>query len=362
MSLLQYCWLFPIVVIGLCGISHLMVRGVLTWMLRRQWFDIPNDRSSHTQPTPRGGGLVIVVICLAGWSVFALAGPATAAMPFWSYFLAALMIAAVSALDDVRNLPNRIRFLVHLAAACLVIFTSRAWASLSLPLLGPVSLGYAGLPLCLIWIVGLTNAYNFMDGIDGIAGGQAVAAGLGWMVLGGMADVPGAAWLGLLIAGASLGFLTLNRPPAKIFMGDVGSAFLGFSFAYLAVEANDFNSRLGVAGALLVWPFVFDSALTFFRRLLKGENVFAAHRSHLYQRLVQAGWSHGKVSFLYTLLAGMGILPAAIFLQRPAVGSWLILGGIALMAGGLWLLTVYSEKRNHALRGGPMPCTGEKNF
>ncbi len=183
-----------------------------------------------------------------------------------------------------------------------------------------------------------------MDGIDGIAGLQALVAGSGWYLLGTLTDQSAFAMLGALIAASSAGFLWWNWPPAKIFMGDVGSAFLGFTFAVLPVFAALTHNRIAAAGIILVWPFVFDSVFTLLRRLSKGENIFQAHRSHLYQRLVQKGWTHGQVSSLYAALAGIGIVPAATFVRWPMAGSWLIVILLPLLAGGLWSLVVYQEK------------------
>lgn len=176
-------------------------------------------------------------------------------MPFW--------VAAVSWLDDVRTLPNWIRLSVHLAAAAIAVIGIGPWRDLQLPWLGSLHLGWLAVPVTVLWIVGLTNAYNFMDGIDGIAGAQAVIAGLGWALLGWLTGQMMVATLGILIAATSLGFLGHNWPPARIFMGDVGSAFLGYMFAVLAVLAGRSNPPLGFAGVLLVWPFVFDAVLTF---------------------------------------------------------------------------------------------------
>jgi UDP-N-acetylmuramyl pentapeptide phosphotransferase/UDP-N-acetylglucosamine-1-phosphate transferase len=159
----------------------------------------------------------------------------------------------------------------------------------------------------LVWIVGLCNAYNFMDGIDGIAAAQAIVAGAGWAWLGWRGGDAMTALAGALIAGASLGFLFFNWPPAKVFMGDAGAAFLGFTFAALTVLALTQSLERAAAGALFVWPFLFDTTFTLVRRLVRGENVLRAHRSHLYQRLVARGWSHARVTMLYAALAALGV-------------------------------------------------------
>ena len=178
-------------------ISYASVAGLRRWSERHQILDIPNARSSHTRPTPRGGGLAIVVVSLLGLIV---AWVFTPTWPFsWllTYLSGAILIAAVSWLDDLRSLPNRLRFSAHSLGAIVLIVGFGYWQNVNLPLLGQLSLGWWGLPVTFFWIVGLTNAYNFMDGIDGIAGGQAVVAGLGWAALGWMSGQPLVSALGM---------------------------------------------------------------------------------------------------------------------------------------------------------------------
>lgn len=272
--------------------SALAVSALLVPAIRRvARLDVPNERSSHAVPTPRGGGVAIVLVTLAGstyWMTPRLA----------VFAAAALLIAAVSFADDLRHLPATLRLAVQFVAALAValLFAPPVWV-----------------PLAVIWIVGLTNAYNFMDGIDGIAGGQAVVAGLAWAWLGTTAGQPALAAIGLLIAGSSAGFLFYNWQPARIFMGDVGSAFLGFTFASMAVIGARANPKLAVAGALVVWPFVADAAFTFFRRAWRRERVMEAHKSHIYQRLNQRGLSHAAVASIYITLAAAGAAAAIAF-------------------------------------------------
>jgi UDP-N-acetylmuramyl pentapeptide phosphotransferase/UDP-N-acetylglucosamine-1-phosphate transferase len=174
-------------------------------------------------------------------------------------------------------------------------------------LFGELQLGVFGILITFLWIMGLTNAYNFMDGIDGIAGGVAFAGGLGWMMLATQAHIPFAYWIALAIAASSLGFLGHNWSPAKIFMGDVASTFLGYTFAVLPLLSATKGGDALMLGTLLMWTFIMDAGVTFIRRAFKREKLLSAHRTHLYQRLVISGYSHPKVSLLYislTLLAG----------------------------------------------------------
>jgi UDP-N-acetylmuramyl pentapeptide phosphotransferase/UDP-N-acetylglucosamine-1-phosphate transferase len=339
---------------GLSGlalvVSYWGVANISHWAERRGVLDRPNERSSHSRATPRGGGIAIVVVTLAGGLLFRSVVPYGSWGEWLSLTAGALLVAAVSWLDDVRTLPNWIRFSVHLAAAAIAVIGIGAWRDLQLPWVGSLHLGWVAVPVTVLWIVGLTNAYNFMDGIDGIAGAQAAIAGLGWAVLGWLTGQMMVATLGLLLAATSLGFLGHNWPPARIFMGDVGSAFLGYMFAVLAVLAGRSNPPLGFAGVLLVWPFVFDAVLTFLCRLFRGENVFAAHRSHLYQRLVISGVSHARVSSVYAALALLGVVLAVLFTRAGPAGDMAAAVLIPCGALSLWAAVVGCERRSASQR------------
>lgn len=314
------------------------------YALRREFMDIPNERSSHTRPTPRGGGLAIFIITLLGLLTYSSLFFVEYRLLLLLYSFGAVLIATVSWFDDLHTLPNPVRFAVHSLAAILAIIGLGYWDKLTVPFLDQVNLGWLGLLVTFFWIVGLTNAYNFMDGIDGIAGGQAVVGGLGWTIIGGMMDLPLISVLGALLAATSLGFLFHNWPPAKIFMGDVGSAFLGYSFACLAVIAANKEPSLAIAGVLLVWPFVFDSIFTFFRRLRNRENIFQAHRSHLYQRLVISGYGHRTVTLLYMGLDVLGLLFALIVLLKNPWADLCVVIALLLSCFGLWGFTVIREQ------------------
>jgi len=317
---------------------------VRRYALRKELIDIPNERSSHTQPTPRGGGLAIVLGTLCGLLTYGLLFFVEYRFLLLFYAFGVGLIATVSWFDDLQTLPNRVRFAVHSLAAILAIIGLGYWDELSVPLLGQVHLGWVGLPITFLWIVGLTNAYNFMDGIDGIAGGQAVVAGLGWAIIGGLMNLPLLGAVGALLAVTSLGFLFHNWPPARIFMGDVGSAFLGYSFACLAIIGASKDPPLAIAGVLLVWPFVFDTIFTFFRRLKKRENVFSAHRSHLYQRLVISGYSHRSVTLLYMGLDVLGLLLALLVIAKNAWADLGVVIALPLSCFALWGYIVIREQ------------------
>lgn len=324
-------------------LSYGFVWGLRRWAGNKRLLDIPNERSSHITPVPRGGGLAIVILSLAGWLLY-LSQHAGLSLPVIAgYIIGAVLVAGASWLDDVHSLPVRARFIVHGVAALIALIALGYWQKVTLPLAGSFDLGWLGFLVTLLWIVGLTNAYNFMDGIDGIAGSQAVLAGLGWAAAGAILKQPAISVLGVLLAATSVGFLGHNWPPAHIFMGDVGSAFLGYTFALLPLLSAKYDARLPWIGIMFVWPFVFDAAFTFVRRLIKGEHVFAAHRSHLYQRLVITGRSHCFVTLLYGCLALIGVVLAlAWFLE---IAGWPALPAVVLLCAGLWAFVVYEEHR-----------------
>jgi UDP-N-acetylmuramyl pentapeptide phosphotransferase/UDP-N-acetylglucosamine-1-phosphate transferase len=387
--------------------------ALLTWFLVGQLLrlaprigllDRPNERSSHTRVTPRGGGIGFVVAIALAIGAYALVEDRSQMMdggrwmtedergnreirngtvgqvadlapelananvaegdpamsPTWPTGIAAkqlfvalaaaLFIAAISLRDDFKSLGAGLRFACHFAAAGAVIGAVGAFPGIDLPFLGqwtvPSGLGIA---LTLVWIVGLTNVYNFMDGIDGIAGVQGVAAGLGWLVAGIAFAAPTTAMLGAVLAAGCAGFLFHNWSPAKIFMGDVGSAFLGFLFAVVPLFAvREVPEAVGVwpvFGALVVWPFVGDGFLTFVRRLRKGEKVWEAHRSHLYQRLTQTGWKHAQVSRLYAGWAGLTVSVAWLWATDFPGAGWLVL---VVPLGSLAALFAFVSRRERA--------------
>lgn len=328
-----------------CLLSYCGVALLRRWAEHRL-LDVPNERSSHTQPTPRGGGLAIVCVTLAIWLIHGWIS--LDHWPLLPYAVGASVIAAISWLDDLKNVRTIVRLAVHFGAAALAILSFDYWHTSDIHLFQQLKLGWLGLPLTFFWIVGLTNAYNFMDGIDGIAGGQAVVVGAGWALLGWIGGQSHVFVMGMLLAGATLGFLIHNWPPARIFMGDVGSAFLGYTFAVLplmAAHAPGADARLALIGALLLWPFIFDSSFTFLRRALRGENVFAAHRTHLYQRLVITGRTHQFVTTLYTGLALIGVLLAFAWWRRLAGSQAAILVLLPALCFSLWRFVLREERK-----------------
>jgi UDP-N-acetylmuramyl pentapeptide phosphotransferase/UDP-N-acetylglucosamine-1-phosphate transferase len=325
--------------------SYLLVALIGSWAQHRRILDIPNERSSHDIPVPKGGGISIVILVILTLWVFYLIDSVLYPLHVTVVFtVGSILIAVISLLDDLHSLRNSIRFCMHSLAAVIIIWGIGYVSVLWLPIFERINLGFLGIILTFLYVTGLTNAYNFMDGIDGIAAIQAIVAGIGWAFIGYMYSDPMIMLPGVLIASASAGFLIHNWHPAKIFLGDVGSAFLGFSFAYLTIVAVQKDPVFLVIGVLFVWPFIFDTVYTLFRRLSRGENIFEAHRSHLYQRLVIQGWSHRSVTLLYGLLASLALLPAVLLSLDYTY--WYIVGVFITVLSFLLLIfiTVRNEK------------------
>jgi len=249
----------------------------------------------------------------------------------------------VGFLEDVRTLSKRVRFGAQALAAGMLLWSFGAWDLLDLPFVS-FSLAWIGIPVTLLWVVGLTNAYNFMDGIDGIAGVQAIVAALGWIAIGRLTGAHEVTFVALPLAAATAGFLVHNWQPASVFMGDVGSTFLGFVFAAFPVALAASDPRMPFVGLLLVWPFVFDASYTFVRRMLRGENVSSPHRSHLYQRLVICGASHRSVSIAYLVLAGCGAAAACSWVAGLR-GGGIIAGATPVLLGVALVLWVRRRER-----------------
>ena len=295
--------------LGLAALSAAIAWAMARWRLI---VDVPNARSSHVRPTPRGGGLGILIAFGAGL-LFAEGGAFLRDPAFLGVALGAVIAGLAGLADDIRGLSYAMKLGGQAAAAILAIALGAVVETLDLPGLGPVSLGVFGPVLTFFWLVGLTNAYNFMDGLDGLAGGTAMLAGALLAAAALLAGAPGVAALALLLTAASAGFLVLNLPPARIFMGDVGSQFLGFAFAGLGVllARDDATGTLILVVPLLLFHFLFDTIFTALRRTLNGENPTAAHRGHLYQLLNRAGLSHRCVALTHgalVVLQGLGAL------------------------------------------------------
>jgi glycosyltransferase WbpL len=325
----------------LIGLGALVLSLLLTGWVRRfalstQMLDVPNARSSHTIPTPRGGGVAIVLASTAGFvAIHAIGGMATD-------LLIALLgggsaVAIIGAIDDRRHVPARVRLAVHFVAAI--------WA---LTWLGPPAFGFGAnamvasalsyivSALAIVWTL---NLFNFMDGIDGIAAAEAVFiawAGAALTMLGLLSsDVATAS---LVLGAACCGFLCWNWPPARIFMGDVGSGFLGFVLAVLALAATRDDATASAAWLLLGGVFFVDATVTLLHRLIRREQLHQAHRTHAYQWLTRRWNSHRRVTLAVLAVNVAWLLPAAALATRnPRSAVWIVLiAFLPLIVVALW--------------------------
>ncbi|HXF22922.1 MAG TPA: glycosyltransferase family 4 protein [Gemmatimonadaceae bacterium] len=326
--------------------TWIATRYILAHAVRKSILDIPNERSLHNTPTPRGGGAAIAVVVLAFTLLLgvtgALAAPITTAVVGGGF-----MIATVGWLDDRHSIGAGARALVHSVAAVWTV----AWIG-GIPSLTwgehAVHAGPLGSVLAVIAIVWATNFYNFMDGIDGLASAEAVAVGLAGAVLLMLAGSYGLALLLTTVAGAAAGFLAWNWTPARIFMGDVGSGFLGFLFGTLALISERAGGVPWYVWLILLLAFAGDATVTLIRRVAHGDSWHTAHRLHAYQRLVQSGLSHSQVVIRVTLLNLLLTALAIVVFVRPMLTlTALSLAVLATCAAylavehrlGMWVVT-----------------------
>ena len=347
--------LWAAVAIAAGSIAAWLTGMVVGWASSRGILDHPNSRSSHARPTPRGGGLAIVAVTTIAAMIIAIllpsSGPQLAML-----LLPALAVAAISWRDDIRPLSTRTRLLVHVGAAAIAVGFFGPVERVDLGRFGIIEFGVLGWPLTMIWVVGLTNAFNFMDGIDGIAGITAAATGVAVALMIGAGGETLVAMLPWSFAAAAVGFLSFNWSPARIFMGDVGSAFCGFLLAVLPLAfGRGEGLPLVLITFLTLWPFIFDTGYTLIKRIARRENVLEAHRGHLYQRLVIAGWSHRRVASLYGLLAAVGggvaIAPLVAPVVRPVADAAMLAFVLTVPAVLVGLVGLVGQGYNPASQG-----------
>ncbi|AZD09714.1 Undecaprenyl-phosphate alpha-N-acetylglucosaminyl 1-phosphate transferase [Pseudomonas chlororaphis] len=298
-------WLFlPIIAVSSFGLTWALRR----YALSRSLIDIPNSRSSHTTPTPRGGGIAIVVSFLI----------AIVAMLFLDMLQlnqalallgAGVLVAVLGFLDDHGHIAARWRLLGHFLAAFWALYWIGGLAPISV--FGEkIELGIFGYAVSAMFLVWMLNLYNFMDGIDGIASVEAITVCIGvaflyWVQSGAAISAP------ILLACSVLGFLCWNFPPAKIFMGDAGSGFLGIILGIFALQAAWVSSDLFWAWLILMGVFIVDATVTLIRRLLRGEKVYEAHRSHAYQFASRHYKRHLPVTLATGMITILWLLPIA---------------------------------------------------
>lgn len=305
-------------------IAFLITVSVITIILRSKFGsavqDVPNERSLHSKPVPRTGGIALMVGVLSSWIVL---------WPFvvWWIVVPTVLLFAVSFMDDLRNLSVKQRLLAHMIAATLLVMGANVvdqqgfWITIIL----------------LFAVVWMINLYNFMDGSDGLAGGMTLFGFANYGIAALLAHDESLAMMNLAISAAALGFLFFNFSPAKIFMGDAGSIPLGFLVAAMGLwgwQRGDWSLLFPV---LVFLPFIADATVTLIKRTLGGMKITEAHRDHFYQRAIQSGMSHRRVAYFeYVLMAASG-MSAQIGLPQGMLPTYLLLWGVFCLALMAWL-------------------------
>jgi UDP-N-acetylmuramyl pentapeptide phosphotransferase/UDP-N-acetylglucosamine-1-phosphate transferase len=335
-----------VVALCACAIALVLTKATQYIAVRRNLMDVPNARSSHVVPTPRLGGIAIVIATLVGCAMAATG---------WSGQLVALafggiLLAATGFLDDIRPLPAWAKYPPQILAAIVMAMVIEPRLFIDFPFIDAYLRGVPAIILSVIWMTAVTNAYNFMDGLDGLAGGSALVAAISLAL---MFD-GGNAFILLPLAGALAGFLVWNVHPASIFMGDMGSQFIGFVLAAtMLMKSEGYGGYVHTIPAIIVFvPILFDTGLTIYRRARDGENVFAAHRSHLYQRLNIAGVGQRTVAALYWGATLFCAIIASWYRSGPeAVQALLIMLGATLL-GAFAIMVGRFERREAPVESG----------
>jgi UDP-N-acetylmuramyl pentapeptide phosphotransferase/UDP-N-acetylglucosamine-1-phosphate transferase len=307
-------------------VAFASVRLAIAYARRRGMVDAPGRRRSHTVPTPRGGGIGIVLGALVGMPASLLLLPGSpGAATVGAFTVAVIAVAAIGWLDDHGSLPIRPRLLIQLAATLLFCI---AVASGTTSLLWSIPLLLAG-----VWCI---NLHNFMDGIDGLAAQQAMFFGAASAALAWAAGNPAIAIAGLAMAAAALGFWWFNRSPARIFMGDVGSGTLGLTVFAMSAMLWGFRTDLLWPALIFSSAFVVDATLTLLVRMLRGARWYTPHREHLYQWLVRRGASHRKVATGYLAWNVLVCIPVAWIAFRLPAAAPACFGVVYLLGAAVW--------------------------
>ncbi|KAA8742502.1 glycosyltransferase family 4 protein [Pseudomonas koreensis] len=313
-------WLLLAVVVGSWALTYVLRR----YALAKRLIDIPNDRSSHKEPTPRGGGVAIVASFLLALPLLGSIGLMNAET-LYGVFGSALIIAAIGFADDHGHIAARWRLLGHFIASAWVLYWTRG---LSPILLFNVTfdVGWLGDILALVYLVWMLNLYNFMDGIDGLASIEAISVCVGMCLIYWITGFNGLMWGPLLLTGAVVGFLFWNFPPAGIFMGDAGSGFLGIVLGAFSLNAAWTAPELLWSWLILLGVFIVDATWTLVTRFFNGNKIYEAHRSHAYQKASRSFNSHKTVSLAVLSINLVWLLPIAMWV---AIGGSGVLGVIA---------------------------------
>ena len=300
-------------IIFLLGIiSFILTFLILRYAVKNKITVIPNERSLHDLPTPKGGGIAIVLTWYIGITILFFCGIIEKNLFF--ALLSGILLAIVSLIDDINGLKPMIRLIIQFLTAILAFFFLGGLRPLIMPQI-IINYDFLVYPAAIVGIVWFINLFNFMDGVDGFASTEAIIiCSVLFMVSGNL--------INLLLISCVLGFLIWNWPKAKIFMGDVGSTQLGFILVILGIYFHNIYKFSILNWIMLSSPFWFDATLTLYRRWRNGEKLSEAHRKHVYQRIVQSGFSHFKVNIWLIIINSFVVLMILIyrefkFLQIP---------------------------------------------
>jgi UDP-GlcNAc:undecaprenyl-phosphate GlcNAc-1-phosphate transferase len=324
------------ILVGVWGATVLLTVLVRRWAAGAGVLDHPGHRSSHARPTPRAGGIAIYAGAMLGWTILVSLGQLPADDRYFTAAVAgATLMAAAGFYDDVRSLSPLPKLMLQGLAVMPLLAVGALY---------PDSGSFLWAAVAAFAIVSYTNMVNFMDGSDGMIAGLTIVNGTLLATIAAMLPSSNVTAATAVVAAAAAGFLMLNRAPASIFMGDVGSQFLGFICAALGI-------RLIVEGlsawpvVLVLAPVIVDTTFTIVRRYARGERLTDAHRSHLYQRLLICGWSHGQVAMVYAAWAVLsGVLGLVYVFGSPFWKPWLLGAGCGFAASVL-LLVISAERR-----------------
>jgi UDP-N-acetylmuramyl pentapeptide phosphotransferase/UDP-N-acetylglucosamine-1-phosphate transferase len=304
--------------------------------------DMPNRRSAHALPTARGGGLAIVLTATLAALALVLRWPPATMLILVGVCLPCLAVAVVGVIDDIQPLNAVLRLAIHLAVATTITAVLGPIRTIALPGLEPLDLGVAGWFLTVLWIVGMTNAFNFMDGSDGMAGAGAVVGGIGLALIGWQLRMHLPMMLAAFVAAAAGGFLVFNWQPARVFMGDVGSGFLGTILAAIPLMFPEpVKGAVIVPAVCVLWPYIFDPFVSVLRRLWDGENPLVPHREFFFHRLIRSGVRHGTAALTYAGLAALGGLVGWLMVNEDvplgvrAAGPLVVVGLAVVLAWGV---------------------------
>lgn len=328
---MNFGWIIPVIALLSFG---------FTWLLRhyalsRSLLDIPNARSSHSVPTPRGGGVAIVLTFMLALA-FLLWRDLIVPAQFWAIAVAGGLVAVIGFMDDHGHIAARWRLLGHFAAATWLLCLMGGLPSITI--FGwQADLGAPGHLLAVVYLVWLLNLYNFMDGIDGIASVEAISVCLGACLLAWLEGSLQLIWAPLLLAVCVAGFLFWNFPPAKIFMGDAGSGFLGIVLGGLSLQAAAVSADFLWGWLILFGVFIVDATYTLLRRLLRGDKVYEAHRSHAYQFASRRFGRHLPVTIAVAAINMFWLLPIAVAVARFGLDGCL---GLIVAYAPLLLLAI----------------------